>query len=64
MQDPSTSELLRELENNKSKSCKDVDFTITGDYGRVNIIPDSKSLFKFLIFLEKIFSFVLNKFIR
>ena len=30
MQDPSTSELLRELENNKSKSCKDVDFTIFG----------------------------------
>jgi disulfide bond formation protein DsbB len=27
-QDTSTSELLKELENNKSKSCKDVDFTI------------------------------------
>ena len=29
-QDTSTSELLKELENNKSKSCKDVDFTIFG----------------------------------
>ena len=29
-QDTSTSELLKELENNKSKSCKDIDFTIFG----------------------------------
>ena len=29
-QDTSTSELLKELENNKSKFCKDVDFTIFG----------------------------------
>tara|TARA_B110000881_G_C18259716_1_gene357347 strand:- start:50 stop:535 length:486 start_codon:yes stop_codon:yes gene_type:complete len=29
-QDTSPSELLKELENNKSKSCKDVDFTIFG----------------------------------
>lgn len=38
-------------------------FPLTGDYGRKPIIPDNRSLFKLLIFLEKIFSFVLNKFI-